>query len=100
MAGFVQLVEFETDDPGALEAALIQFQADHPGVMTSTASTLTEDRDRPGTFISIVEFPSYDKAMEQSNHPALTSMAQELAHRMKATPRFRNLDVRSSNRSG
>lgn len=95
MTGFVQLVEFEASDIGAVTALLEKFRDEHPGVMTSPAATLTEDRDHPGTYISIVEFPSYEKAMEQSNHPALSEFTQHLAQVMSGPPRFRNLDVRS-----
>jgi quinol monooxygenase YgiN len=96
MARFVQLVEFETSDIEAVRAELERFRDEHPGVLTSSASTVTEDRDRPGTYISIVEFPSYEKAMEQSNNPDLSQFASRLAQLMSGPPRFRNLDVRST----
>lgn len=95
MAGFIQLIEFETSDIEAVQAVLERFRDEHPGVLTSTASTTTEDRDRPGTYIAVVEFPSYEKAMEQSNSPVLSEFAGQLAQLMSGPPRFRNLDVRA-----
>ncbi|HUZ41336.1 MAG TPA: hypothetical protein VMU68_08115 [Acidimicrobiales bacterium] len=95
MAGFIQFVEFEATDIDALAAELKRFQVEHPGVLTASASTITEDRDRPGTYISIVEFPSYEKAMEQQSNPATSKFSANLAKIMSGPPRFRNLDVRS-----
>jgi hypothetical protein len=95
VARFTQLIEFEASDIEAVQAGLERFRDEHPGVLTSTASTTTEDRDRPGTYIAIVEFPSYEKAMEQPNNPVLSEWASRLAQLMSGPPRFRNLDVRA-----
>jgi|SRR5579871_772180 len=96
MAGFIQLVEFETNDIEAVGNALRTFVDEHPDVMTFTASRVTEDRDRPGTYISIVEFASYDEAMKQSGHPALSEFMSKVGPDLMANRRFRNLDVRST----
>ena len=96
MAAFVQFVEFEATDIDAVATALERFRDEHPGVLTASASTITEDRDRPGTYISIVEFPSYEKAMEQQSNPATSEFSASLAKVMSGPPRFRNLDVRSA----
>ena len=93
MAAFIQFVEFEATDIDALATELKRFQVEHPGVLTASASTITQDRDRPGTYISIVEFPSYEKAMEQQSNPATSEFSASLAKVMSGPPRFRNLDV-------
>ena len=95
MAGFIQFVEFEATDIDAVATALERFRDEHPGALTASASTITEDRDRPGTYISIVEFPSYEKAMEQQSNPATAEFSANLAKIMSGAPRFRNLDVHS-----
>lgn len=95
MAGFIQFIEFEATDIDAVAAALERFRDENPGALTASASTITEDRDRPGTYISIVEFPSYEKAMEQQSNPATSAFSATLAEVMSGAPRFRNLDVRS-----
>jgi hypothetical protein len=95
MAGFIQFVEFEATDVDAVEAELKRFQAEHPGVLTVTTSTMTEDRDRPGTYVAIVEFPSYERAMEQQNNPASAEFSANLSKIMSGSPSFRNLDVRA-----
>jgi predicted outer membrane protein len=91
MAGYVQIVEFETSDIKAVQQALEQFRAEHPEVMRSLKTVITEDRDRPGTYLSINEFESYELAMEQSNNPLLSEFAQKMEQ--MTDRRFRNLDV-------
>jgi quinol monooxygenase YgiN len=95
VAGFIQFIEFEATDIDAVAAALERFRDENPGALTASASTIAEDRDRPGTYISIVEFPSYEKAMEQQSNPATSEFSASLAKVMSGAPRFRNLDVRS-----
>jgi len=95
MAGFIQFIEFEATDIDAVAATLERFRDENPGALTASVSTITEDRDRPGTYISIVEFPSYEKAMEQQSNPATSAFSASLAEVMSGAPRFRNLDVRS-----
>jgi hypothetical protein len=95
MAGFIQLIEYETNDVEAVEKAVQKFRDEHPDVMTSTTSRVAEDRDKPGTYISIVEFASYEEAMKQSGHPALSEFMQSSGPELMTNPRFRNLDVKA-----
>jgi len=95
VAGFIQFIEFEATDIDAVAATLERFRDENPGALTASSSTITEDRDRPGTYISIVEFPSYEKALEQQSNPATSAFSASLAEIMSGAPRFRNLDVRS-----
>ena len=39
----------------------------------------TADRDRPGTYFTIVEFDSYESAMENSNRPETSEFAAKMA---------------------
>lgn len=93
MPAFVQLVEFQTSDVEELKNALAQFRAENPGVITALKTTIIEDRDRPGTYIAVNEFESYERAMEQSNHPLTSKFAELMGERMEGRS-FRNLDVR------
>jgi hypothetical protein len=93
---FIQLLEYETDDIEAVEKAVRRFREEHPGVMTFTTSRIAEDRDKPGTYISIIEFRSYEEAMKQSNDPSLSTFVDSLGSQLMANRRFRNLDVRST----
>jgi hypothetical protein len=94
VTGFIQLIEYETDDIEAVRKAIEGFRREHPDVMTFTSSRITEDRDKPGTYISVVEFASYDEAMKQSNNPALSEFVQSAGPELMRNRRFRNLDVK------
>jgi hypothetical protein len=53
----------------------------------------TRDRGKPDTYLQIVEFPSYDAAMENFNRPETGTFAERLASLCTAPPTFRNLEV-------
>lgn len=94
MAGFVQIIEFETsriDEVRALSDKM-QEQASSEGTTVRRAS-YTQDRDRPNTYVSVVEFDSYESAMENSNSPRTQEFAAQFAELCDGPPRFRNLDV-------
>ena len=54
----------------------------------------TSDRDRPDTYVQIVEFPSYEAAMDNSNMPETTEFAERIAKLCNGPLTFRNLDLR------
>lgn len=53
-------------------------------------SILTEDRDRPGTYVALVEFGSHPAAMANSAHPATGNWFAELCAISRTSPTFRN----------
>jgi quinol monooxygenase YgiN len=55
--------------------------------------TITQDRDRPNHYITVAEFESYEKAMENSNNPATQEFAAAMAKLVDGEPTFINLDV-------
>jgi hypothetical protein len=93
MARFFQFVEFEATDIHAVTAALERFRDGQPGALTASVPTIAESRDRPGPYIWIVEFPSYELAMAQQSNPVTSEFSASLAEVMSGPPRFRNLDV-------
>lgn len=90
---FVQLIEFQTDRIDAFEATVDEWLKESAKWRTATRAMLTKDRDRPGTYLQIVEFPSYDAAMENSNRPETGKFAERLAALCKGPATFRNLDI-------
>jgi hypothetical protein len=59
-------------------------------------SVLGTDRDRPGRYVAVVEFPGYAEAMANSGHPATEAFGKELQAICTGEPQFRNLDVRAA----
>lgn len=51
------------------------------------------DRDREDTYVSIVEFPSYEDAMANSQPAETSEVAVWLAELCDEAPTFRSLDV-------
>ncbi len=92
---FIQVVEFQTSHVDEFDALLENWLMQSKDWRTATRSVRTKDRDRDNTYIQIVEFPSYEKAQENSNHPATAEFAERLAKLCDSPPSFRNLDVLS-----
>ena len=96
MTGFVQIIEFQTSRADELRQLGEDYQAkrdaDARGPMP-ISSTTTEDRDRPGTFLHIVEFASYDEAMENSARADTSEFSQQMMALCDGAPRFYNLDI-------
>lgn len=90
---FIQIIEFQTDKIDEFDAVQDEWLSASAGWRTPTRSVRTQDRDKPGTYVQIVEFPSYEEAMANSGHPETEEFSQRLAALCSAPPKFRNLDV-------
>jgi hypothetical protein len=89
---FIQIVEYETNQPKEVEALGKEMEdAGMPTRMTWLAST--KDRDKPNSYVTIVEFPSYEEAMENSKAPDTQQFAARMAELCTSPPIFHNLDV-------
>ena len=92
---FVQIVEFSTSRIDEVRKLSDEFQAQmgsQPGGPASGA-VITADRDNPGRYLVIAQFPSYEEAMANSNRPEVSAFAQAMAELCDGPPTFRNLDV-------
>lgn len=96
MGGFIQLIEMQTSRIDEVEALGKEIRArlDDGSPSSPLRGTICEDRDRPGVYLNIVEFESYEAAMQNSNRPDTAEFAARLAKLCDAPPTFRNLDVR------
>jgi len=90
---FVQLIEFKTGDIAAFNRTLDEWLAKTEGSRTAGRAVQGRDRDNERTYVHIVEFPSYEAAMENSNRPETAEFSAQLAKLCDAPPTFRNLDV-------
>jgi hypothetical protein len=91
---FIQIIEVTTTRPEEIQQLVEQWSARTEGRRTVARSTLTADRDRPNTYVQIVEFPSYQDAMANSGLPETGEFAEGLARLCDGPLGFRNLDVR------
>lgn len=92
---FVQLVEFGADGDKLAEGKELmdRYRAEVGSAATVRWGLLCADRDRPGTYVEIAEFPNYEQAMANSRHPATQAFAEQLSKLTASGPAFRNLDV-------
>jgi hypothetical protein len=93
--GFVQIIEIETTRPDEIEALVGGWRAKTAGTRTAQRGTFTKDRDRPNTYVQIVEFPSYEAAMVNSELPETAELSRNIAALCDGPITFRNLEVRS-----
>ena len=90
---FIQLIETTTARRDEVDALVERWRSRTEGRRTAHRSTATHDRDRPDTYILIVEFDSHDAAMANSALPETAGFAERLAELCDSPPTFRNLDV-------
>jgi hypothetical protein len=91
---FIQIIEYETDRPDEMfalgQARMAEMGDPPPGFRL----TITQDRDNANRYVTIVEFPSYEVAMENSARPETDDFAKQMAALCTSGPNFSNLDVK------
>jgi hypothetical protein len=95
MAGFMQIMEFESSRIDELEALMKEFQEMRGDLLLASKATVTEDRNRPGHYLVIVEFDTYEEAMTNSGDPATGEYAEKINALLTGEPIFHDLDVRT-----
>lgn len=90
---FIQIIEYRTSRIDELGALMDEWLAQTDGKRSVVRTTQAQDREKPGTFVQIVEFPSYEVAMENSDLPETGRFAARMAGLCEEGPTFRNLDV-------
>ena len=77
MARFVQIIEFQTSRIEEIEELGRPSRTEGSTAPTFGRIVATADRDRPGTYLTIVEFDSYESAMENSSRPGNLGVRRE-----------------------
>jgi len=91
--GFVQTIDVETEDSGALAQHLAAWHADQHGVASGYKGyRLLADRDRSGRFRIVVDFNSAADAKTNDARPETAAWAAKLSELTAATPSFGNFD--------
>ena len=89
---FIQIMEYETDRPDEIRR-LGEAQRDRMPKSDGVRVAMASDRDHPNRYVTIVEFPSYEAAMENSRRPETGEFAKQMAALCTKGPDFHNLDV-------
>ncbi|MFC5906246.1 hypothetical protein [Streptacidiphilus monticola] len=90
---FVQIIDFETTRTEEMDKLFDEWMQTTTGRRTASHDLHTQDRDRPGHYVEIVEFPSYEEAMRNSEMPETQQFAARMRELCSGEPRFMNLDV-------
>ncbi|HEX3830256.1 MAG TPA: DUF1059 domain-containing protein [Sporichthyaceae bacterium] len=90
---FLQLIEFRTDRAAEWATITDRFVTALGDRRTTRWSIVAVDRDRPGTYLALVEFPDHAAAMANSDQPETAVWFKELQSICSGEPQFRNLDV-------
>jgi hypothetical protein len=90
---FVQIIEFTTTRPDEVQAAVDEFLTSTKGKRANGHGIGAKDRDRPNVHLQIIEFPSYEAAMKNSEMPETQELAAKMQKLCDGPPTFRNLDV-------
>ncbi len=90
---FIQIIEYKTTSIDELNAVLDGWLEKTKGKRAATRGVQTQDRDVANTYVQIVEFPSHEDAVANSNLPETNEFAAQLAALCDGPPTFRNLNV-------
>lgn len=93
MAGFVQIVEFQTKRFDEGDQLVAQYEQATKGKRTSARGLTGRDRDREDQYVTVVWFPSYEEAMKNSEMAETQELSASLATLADGPPTFVNLDV-------
>lgn len=93
---FIQLIEFRTRRIEDFDATVRQWEQAIGSARTARWAVTGADRDHPDAYVQIIEFPSYEAAMSNSDHPATSEFAGQLSKLCDGEPVFHNIDVRDA----
>jgi hypothetical protein len=93
MGKFVQIIEYTTTRKDEMDKLLDRWVEATEGKRTAARALVTSDRDKADTYVEIVEFPSYEDAMRNSQLPETDQFAGEMAKLCDGPMTFRNLDL-------
>jgi hypothetical protein len=93
VAGFVQIIEWKTSRIDEVEQLNEEWRERFPD-MGPTRILVGADRDNPNSYVTVVEFESYEAAMKNSEDPATSEFADRMAKLCDGPPTFHNLDVK------
>ncbi|MGW6568416.1 ester cyclase [Streptomyces sp. NPDC054975] len=90
---FVQVIDCKTSRADELNSLMDAWVEATQGKRTATHSIMGRDRADSTHVVEIVEFPSYEEAMKNSNLPETDRIFQEMVALCDGEPSFTDLDV-------
>jgi hypothetical protein len=92
---FIQIIEFSTANIDDVQKIGNEFREHRQkeGGPAPTRVTLGRDRDHDNVYFNMVQFASYDQAMENSKRSDTSEFSQRLAALCDGPPKFLNIEV-------
>ncbi|MET9800926.1 ester cyclase [Streptomyces sp. NPDC006368] len=90
---FVQVIDLRTRRVDELRGLMDQWIQATEGKRTATHSIVGKDRSDDTHVLEIVEFPSYEEAMKNSNLPETNRIFEQMMALCDGEPSFTDLDV-------
>jgi hypothetical protein len=90
---FVQFVEFTTSNIEEMRELGRKYQEDTGGQRAGSKGVLCADRDTPGRYVVVAEFPSFEEAMKNNDRPETQALNEEMGKLADGPASFRNFDV-------
>ncbi|WP_338896505.1 ester cyclase [Streptomyces sp. TG1A-60] len=90
---FVQLIDCKTSRFDEMNQLMDTWVEQTRGKRTATHNLIGKDRSDASHFVEIVEFPSYEEAMRNSNLPETDRIFREMVALCDETPTFTDLDI-------
>src|SRR3954447_10884054 len=90
---FVQIIDCKTSRFDDINRLIDTWVEQTKGKRTATHSLIGKDRSDASHFIEIVEFPSYEEAMRNSNLPETDQVFREMVALCDEMPTFVDLEV-------
>ncbi|MEU2062229.1 ester cyclase [Streptomyces sp. NPDC013455] len=90
---FVQLIECRTSRLDEMNRLMDDWVEQTRGKRTATHAVVGKDRSDASHIVEVVEFPSYEEAMRNSNLPETGEIFRELVALCDEMPAFTDLDV-------
>ena len=89
---FLQVITFATDRFDEFVALEHEWSEGTAGRRTNVGAQVFADRDRPGHYVALDWFDSYESAMVNSQLPATDAFARQASELATEGPEFRNLE--------
>jgi hypothetical protein len=91
---FVQTIGFTSSRIDEIQALAEQFERDNAGLAPGyQGSRVLADRDRQGAYLVVVDFDSYELAMENSTRPETDAFARTMGELVDGPVTYGNYDV-------
>ncbi|CAM5427397.1 ester cyclase [Streptomyces pilosus] len=90
---FIQLIDCQTDRFEEMDRLMDQWVEQTKGKRTATHAVVGKDRSNTSHVVEIVEFPSYEDAMRNSQLPETDRIFREMVALCDEMPTFTDLDV-------